>query len=350
MKVLQLIDALDAGGAERIAVNLANEFPRAGIQSFLCSTRAEGILKNQLNEDVTYLFLGKKSTVDIVALFRLKSFIKKHNINVIHAHSTSFFFASLFKFIYPRIQLVWHTHLGARATNDQKGNAAIVFCSRFFDGVVAVNQDLKEWCDKQLKTRRITYIPNGVPLDRFISPSEATNKNIVCVANLKPPKNHQNLIEAFSKVVAKHPDITLHLVGQLFQDNYERDVREKIQSLGLDDKVIISGQQKNVSEYLEKAGIGVLSSDNEGLPMALLEYGASGLAVVSTAVGQCAKVVGEDGLIVPTRNASRLAEALLLYIENDEKRRMDAVAFQKRIKDQFTVTDMVTSLIEFYKA
>ena len=59
MKVLQLIDSLATGGAERMAVNLANLLSSHIESSYLCSTRKEGALKNAINLDVKYLFLNR---------------------------------------------------------------------------------------------------------------------------------------------------------------------------------------------------------------------------------------------------------------------------------------------------
>ena len=75
MKVLQLIDSLEAGGAERVAVNYANGLLDHLDGSYLCTTRAEGLLKSSLNKAVGYLFLNKKSTLDFKAILRLYRFV-----------------------------------------------------------------------------------------------------------------------------------------------------------------------------------------------------------------------------------------------------------------------------------
>ena len=56
MKVLQLIDSLNAGGAERVAVNYSNSLASRIEASFLCTTREEGVLKGSLSKNVQYLF------------------------------------------------------------------------------------------------------------------------------------------------------------------------------------------------------------------------------------------------------------------------------------------------------
>ena len=105
MRVLQIIDSLDAGGAERMAVNLANLLTRYVESSYLCSTRKEGALKNALSSNVSYLFLGRSKTIDLVAFKKLKSFIKNEKITHIHAHGTSYLIATWIKWRLPSVKL-----------------------------------------------------------------------------------------------------------------------------------------------------------------------------------------------------------------------------------------------------
>jgi len=112
MKVLQLIDTLNAGGAERVALNYANELSQHLEGSYLCATRQEGPLKNQIKPEVGYLFLQKKSALDLGAVRRLSQYVKANKINLIHAHGTSFLTAVLCKLFVRNLKIVWHDHYG----------------------------------------------------------------------------------------------------------------------------------------------------------------------------------------------------------------------------------------------
>ena len=72
MRIIQIIDSLEAGGAERMAVNYANALAKEIEFSGLVVTRKEGALLNQIHSKVHYLFLNKKSPLDIDAVLRLK--------------------------------------------------------------------------------------------------------------------------------------------------------------------------------------------------------------------------------------------------------------------------------------
>ena len=77
MRILQLIDSLEAGGAERMAVNYANALVDDLGFSALVATRKEGALLVQIDSKVTYLFLNKKRQLDFGALWRLRSFVSQ---------------------------------------------------------------------------------------------------------------------------------------------------------------------------------------------------------------------------------------------------------------------------------
>ena len=76
MRILQIIDSLEAGGAERMAVNYANALVDTIEFSGLVATRKEGALLDQMNSNVSYMCLNKKGTFDLKAIFVLRKFVK----------------------------------------------------------------------------------------------------------------------------------------------------------------------------------------------------------------------------------------------------------------------------------
>ena len=112
LRIVQIIDTLEAGGAERMAVNYANALAATVSFSGLVATRSEGLLKSKLNEGVHYLYLNKKHPIDVVAVAKLYRYCKKNNANILHAHSSSYFMAFLIKCLLPKIKIIWHDHYG----------------------------------------------------------------------------------------------------------------------------------------------------------------------------------------------------------------------------------------------
>ncbi|MBZ0326207.1 MAG: glycosyltransferase family 4 protein [Altibacter sp.] len=349
MRVLQLIDSLHAGGAERMAVTLANTLSERLEGSYLCATRAEGVLKESILPATNYIFLNKKGTLDLSALWRLRKFIKQHKIIIVHAHTTSYFFAALLKLTLPKLSVIWHEHHGNRVSTKRTGNKMLYLSSIFFSKIITVNVALREWCKQQLATKQVYYVPNFVVTSSFSEEIQVRQTTIVCLANLREPKNHLNLLKAFKKIHQQIPNWKLQLVGSDYNDDYSDALKHFISTNRLTDAVELLGGNAQPEALLLGAAIGVLSSDSEGLPMALLEYGASGLAVVTTRVGYCEEVISTFGKTVLPNNPEALSEALLQYINDPDTRKNDAAAFKKHIEAQYSQNAILPKLLALYK-
>ena len=353
MKVLQLIDSLEAGGAERVAVNIANALVTEISKSYLCSTRQEGILKASLDPKVDYLFLNKKRTFDLKAIIRLKYFIKKEQIDIIHAHSSSFFTATLVKLLYPKIKIIWHDHYGHSEFLHRRPIRILQLCSYFFNHVFSVNQLLASWAERKLYVKSVSYLPNFSVENKQSLVTQlkgVEGKRIVCLANLRPQKDHINLLHAFKAISNQHQDWTLHLVGKDFEDDYSNTVKQHIVDLKLSNQVFFYGSCSDTSAILKHCDIGVLSSKSEGLPLALLEYGLTSLPTIATNVGQCEEVIIDEqtGLLVSSENPNALSEALGSYINNPSKREVLGHSLYLHIDKNFSKKAIISTIKGIY--
>lgn len=352
MKILHLIDSLNTGGAERMAVGYVNALAERNFEVYLWSSREEGALKKEVHPDVKYHFLNRKGTVGFRALFKAWKLIREHKIQIVHAHSTSYFFGTLLKWGKPSIKLIWHDHYGNRVKSKSTHKKPLIYCSTFFDATFAVNQDLKEWHQENLKSRLNFYFPNFVVFQKNTVHKNNNffkNKTLICVANFRNPKNHSNLISAFLKVNEKYPEWKLLLIGNDFQDEYASNLRKQIANLNLDEAITIIRGVSNVTPYLLTASIGLLSSDSEGLPLAILEYGFSGLAVVCTDVGYCREVVKENGKVVPANDSQALADAVLEYIQQPNQAVLDAEQLQKHVLETYSAAAVLPQVTAIYE-
>lgn len=346
MRVLQLIDALKAGGAERVAVNIANALANENVPSYLVTTRDEGPLKKELNANVNYFFLERKSTLDFKALYNLKNFIQAHKISHIHAHSTSFFIATLVKILVPGIKIIWHLHEGKKIDTSVANNKILWLCSFLFSGIVTVNEELAVWAKKTLKTKKVQFVLNFIPENSIFNISEGKKNHVVCLANLREPKNHKLILSAWNQLDVKYWQ--LYLIGADYNDTYAAGLKTFIIRHNLEKSVHLLGMRSDVQVLLREASIGVLASKSEGLPMALLEYGAASLGVITTNVGQCPQVVGDAGIVVSSNNQEQFATALQKFMDNSEVRKKAADSFRKQIKTNFTETAILPEILAIY--
>ena len=162
------------------------------------------------------------------------------------------------------------------------------------------------------QVRQLALLPNPLPMPIVPAAvgSAGDRQGFVTVARLVPQKGIDVLIRALAQTTGAARDWTLTLVG----DGPEREVLERqVLQAGLQEKVHFLGFRSDPQSFLLQAGVFVLPSRFEGMPNALLEAMAAGLAVVVTdaSPGPLEVVVnGVSGLVVPSDEPSALADAL----------------------------------------
>jgi glycosyltransferase involved in cell wall biosynthesis len=353
VRVLQLIDSLRPGGAEKMAVTYANALVGQVEGSYLCCSRREGMLKESLMPEVEYLFLNKKNSLDLKAILKLRSFIKSRQITIVHAHSTSFFLAGCLKLTGLKFKLVWHDHYGESELLKERDHKVLKIFSRLFSGIISVNTKLKEWAEQHLECRNVVEIKNFIPesTSEINSGIKLKGKEeefkIICVANLRPQKDHLNLIKAFESLGTDLPG-SLHLIGEDPETQASNSILKSIKDSPFKENIYYYGAQAEILSLLQQADLGILSSRSEGLPVALLEYGTAGLPVVCTNVGKCAEVIGQNGRIVGANDPKALADGILFYMENKEKMKLDAENFRVSMMKNYSQQAVIKNIVEFY--
>ena len=185
-----------------------------------------------------------------------------------------------------------------------------------YDHVISVNEDhlglLREAHDD------VSYIPNGVDIDRFDVDRDVVEGRILFVGRLAPKKRVRDLIEAYSMIAADVPDRELVIVGT---GSLQEELERFASRLGVGDGVRFEGYvpDETVPEYYASAELFVLPSIWEGHPLTLLEAWAAGVPVVATDVEGIAEFVdhGETGYLVSPESPDDLAEAIRYALENE---------------------------------
>ncbi|NHM01142.1 glycosyltransferase [Flavobacterium difficile] len=323
MRIVQLIDSLDTGGAERMAVTYANALSNKIAFSGIVATRKEGLLLDKIKNKANYLFLNKKGVFDIAAIFSFRKYCVQHNIGFIHAHSSSFFLAVLVKLTLPRIKIIWHDHYGNSEFLQERKFFVLKICSLFFDSIVVVNQLLLEWNLKKMFCKKVSYLRNFPEIETVNGTTKLNGeagKRIVCLANVRPQKNLEMLVEVANQLSKLHPEWTFHIVGKKFHDSYLEKITLLIASYQLENRVFLYGSKNDVSNVLKQSSIGILTSSSEGLPVSLLEYGLSKLPVIATNVGEIREVIipYKTGFLIESNDTLSFVNKLTYLIENPQ--------------------------------
>jgi glycosyltransferase involved in cell wall biosynthesis len=182
----------------------------------------------------------------------------------------------------------------------------------------ARNIQLQLGCDEQ----KAVVIPNGVQHEDFAFineriPGEYNKISIGAVVRFAPIKDIKTMIYAFAELKHIYPDVELHILGDIDNQEYYDECTYLLEFLNLSD-VHFVGQQ-NVKTYIEKFDFTILTSISEGLPLAVLESMAAGKPVVATDVGACREMLdehdepgfeGRAGIICPPMDTAAITSAM----------------------------------------
>jgi len=353
--VMQLTDTLTAAGYERVAVNLANDLPANRYRSYLCTTRRDGPLEELIAPHVGRLRLQRAHRFDLGAVLRLVSYIRKNQIQILHAHGTTVFMSILASRFQPHPAVIWHNHAG-RLTADEHPKLRWRLAARRIDGTIVVSQLLQQWCVRNLgmPPDRTWYVRNYVHMPDHVEPASSLpgqpNFRIVSVANLLPDKDPLNLLRAMKIVARESPSAHLLMVGRSGDSAYMEKVRAEMADAVLQGRVSMLGVRSDVASIMKGCDIGVLASATEGLPLTLLEYGMAGLPVVTTRVGQCEEVLngGRLGLLVPPSAPDELAQAILSLLASPARRAELGNRFQQHVQENYSRDQVLQQIGEVY--
>jgi glycosyltransferase involved in cell wall biosynthesis len=143
-------------------------------------------------------------------------------------------------------------------------------------------------------------------------------KEIIAVGRLSHEKRFDLLIRSFQKVSKKHPEFNLYIYGE---GELYHDLEKQIAECGLIGKVVLHGKAEDILGQINGAEIFIMSSEHEGMPNALIEAMAMGLACISTNFPSGGAEVliqsGINGILIPAGDIDAMSDALIRLIEND---------------------------------
>lgn len=213
-------------------------------------------------------------------------------------------------------------------------------------GIIAQTQKAKNIYQKKKLNKNIAVIGNPV---KFIDPSPTQKENIILsVGRLISSKHHDRLIKIFSNIFA--PDWKLIIVGgDAGKEKNMNKLKQLINELNLQSRVIMTGETNKVTEYYKKAKIFAFTSSSEGFPNVIGEALYAGLPVVSydCPVGPSEMIRnGENGFLIPLFDDSLFQEKLQLLIDDEELRsKLEMTA--KKTMQKFSITNIGSEYLNF---
>lgn len=350
LKIIQLIDTLDTGGAERMAVNMANAFSEQGISNLLVVSRSTGSLHSLVNDPSSLKLLGKKSTFDLTAFRKLLSLIEEFQPDILHAHGTSVYWGIGVKILKPRLRLIWHDHLGiSEEVIRNNPRRELSWIGSKIDFILTANESTKSyWQEKRLvHPTRIAFLANFPSLS-LVEKKKPSHFTFLHLANFRIEKGQLNLVKAAGILHEKGLDFRVRLVGKEVDSTWKKQVLTLVKELGLEKKVSVEDSVEDVSRLLAEVHAGIVASDREGLPVALLEYGLAHLPVISTQVGQCEGVLegGTLGKLIPAQDTLALAVEMEHLLSKPEEAANLGESFGQHVQKNFGSTQFLSGYLK----
>jgi glycosyltransferase involved in cell wall biosynthesis len=293
-KILHVIDSLDAGGAERLVVDVINGL--SNFEHHIAILNGPETLRDELPQTCFFLNLGRKTNKEIFRHARaLRRYIQIQKIELVHSHL--FFSSVISRLATPKsVPLINTIHIISSLDNYTKSRLAFFLDKltyRKHHHIIAVSRAVLDDFDKWIGIKgKSTVLYNFVRNEFFIDqPKFEINVNplrLVAVGNLRYQKNYLYLIEAFKRELT---NVTLDIYGKGI-------MQEELQALITENNLPIKllGSQKELHKILPSYDAFVMCSFFEGQPLSLLEATACGLPAILSDIPVLREVTGDHAL------------------------------------------------------
>lgn len=367
LRILHVITDLEIGGAETMLSRLLPRLRDLTVESEVVCLSARGALSETLESEgfrVTHLNM-KSGRFSLGALLALSRAIRAFRPTLIHSwlyHAD--LMASLAAF--PRgIPLIWSIHNSEFRPDVKRSTLLVVgILSRLSSFVPRKILSCSRTAtsihiQRGYRADRIVYLPNGFDTSRF-APDDTLRARmrqeigvqdgdvvIGNVARLDPQKNQTALIRAFGAISPDFPNAVLVLAGRGVDTDNE-PFQQLISELGIEGRVRLLGERRDIPALLNALDIFVLPSISEAFPLALGEAMSCGRYCIAADVGDCAELIQASGKILSSHDELPDALRQTLSLKSEERMAVGTAA-RSRIIRVFSLDTMAKQLVSLYE-
>ena len=200
----------------------------------------------------------------------------------------------------------------------------------------------------------------GIDLDHYRRSPEVMEKALtlrkpnlftfVFIGRVVRDKGIDELVEAFSLLHSEHPQTRLILVGRA-EDNLDPVSPNTRRTIASHPAIEAVGNQSDVRPWLAASDALVFPSYREGFPNVVIEAGALDLPSIVTDINGSREIIvhGQNGIIVPPRNAQALLQAMTQFVQNPQATQAMALKARQMIASRFEKSFVQKCLFDYYK-
>ncbi|PKA84356.1 glycosyltransferase involved in cell wall biosynthesis [Ulvibacter sp. MAR_2010_11] len=355
MKVLQVINSLGTGGAEKLILDSIPYYLEHGITMDVLLLNGEEhpfLLKLKLQPGISIYSLGEGTVYNPFHIFKIAKYINRYDLVHVHLFPALYWVALAKMIRFCKTPLIFTEH---NTSNRRRGTIfrwidRLIY--RKYSKIVTIASEVDTKLKSHLRfpNSKFELIQNGVNLKNIqkakpYNPSEfgmqPDCKIVIQVSSFTPQKDQKTLIKAISHV--KVP-IHLFLVGT---GELVAACQSLVASSNLNDSVTFLGVRMDVPELLKTADIVVLSSNYEGLSLSSLEGMASGKPFVASDVPGLTEIVTGAGILFPKGDDVQLANTITSLCNNEMFAMETAKNCEKRASE-YDIKEMVKKYVNLY--
>lgn len=361
IRVAMVVSSLRGGGLERLVRDLALGAAREGFEPRVFAMAGLGIYATDLEAaGIEAVDCSERGFRLRGVPLRLITRLNRFRPHVIHAHSGTWYAASVAKAVLRTPSLVYTEH--GRYPPEPRIRAWVErACEAVTDCLCAVSGETASYLRAFLGLNYDPLVlPNGVDLGLFrpldAEPRRQLRQELglaesdvvaISVGRFVPVKNHGVIVEAAAPVMAAHPSLKVVFLGQgALQD----EVKGQVARLGVESSFRFLGFRTDVAEWLAASDFFVNASTTEGQPVSILEAMASGLPVVATPVGGVPEVLGSPpaGILVPVNSVQAMSEAIQSMVASPAARGLWSVQAIERARS-YSLESFLANHADLYR-
>jgi glycosyltransferase involved in cell wall biosynthesis len=375
MRVLHIITGLTQGGAESALYRLTTSEQNCSIEHIIISLVDFGVYGQQFQKMgiQTHMIGMPRGRPTLNGLVKLYYLIKKINPNIVQ---TWMYHSDLIGGIIAKLagydNIIWgvvHFNLEKGVTNFSTRLTAklCAFLSYYIPKkIISCSESATRVHEKiGYYSKKFTYIPLGfdtVQLNRDDKSRSTLRKewklddNIIifgCLARWNPQKDHKNLLNAFSIVRKKFPNIYCVLGGREI-DLKNSDLNNLIhEAESINNNILLTGVVDKIPSFMNAIDIHILSSVGEAFPNVVAEAMSCETICIVTDVGDACKIVDKLGWVVPPGNSDILASAMIEAISMmNDKKNWEQLKRDSRIRicENYSINRMISDYIATWNA
>ncbi len=348
MKILQLVTSRQYRGAEVFAANLSSELIKLGHEVTFAGLykNFEDVLEVKEAGNVD-LVLEKNGIFSTTIVKKLIELVRLNDPDVIQCNgSDTLKYMIAASYFLPKKPILYRN---ISMISKWMGGPKKLFYSMFFRRISHVSSVGNEAIEDFINTvhfprSRTSVIRRGIPFLKFDEKRarkklykelniDLSNQVVMHIGNFSSEKNHQFLIDIFSKIKDVHPHIKLVCVGT---GNLFNSIKTEIETRNLRDTIFLLGFRKNIPELLAAADCFVLPSKVEGVPGVILEAAIQKRPTIATNVGGVKEVLKnqETGFCIDDFDKKKFENKLLQLLYDDSLREaMGEKAYKLAMRD-----------------